>query len=428
MHSAAIRTKEHAGSLGGGPEAWTSGSPMWHTIPFMASKPRVNPEHRAPLGRLPRGWKQRAMWRDPAYIKVMANPEMVDAVADLFEDEAWARDIDPKQLQIQPGRHVGPQFEQHYDDLLLRVGYKRPARGRKRRPDTYILMEFQSTVDPFMAVRLASQICLVYRELTSGLRSLGSKPLPAVVPIVIYTGKRKWTSRRDIAEAIESNVTRCRPTWPYELLDAWREGTRPAEGNLFLLLCHLERGTTPQALLEATKALRRRVTELGSKRLEETCALWLRGLFGERVPGENWEEYETMAKIEGALQGVAKIWTDQWQANARKEGRREGRRTGRREGRREGRIAGQREGRIEGQREGRREGQREGRQEERARMNASLRANLQERVRDRFGQAVAVAFAAAITTVESHEKLVDLAVHIAASESGDELLESVQRV
>ena len=158
------------------------------------------------------------------------------------------------------------------------------------------------------------------------------------------------------------------------------------------------------------------MTELGSKRLEETCALWLRGLFGERVPGENWEDYETMAKIEAALQGVAKIWTDQWQANARKEGRREGRRTGRREGRREGRIAGQREGRIEG------------RQEERAQMNASLRANLQEQVRDRFGQAVAVAFAAAITTVETHEKLVDLAVRIGTSETGDELLESVQRV
>ena len=156
----------------------------------------------------------------------------------------------------------------------------------------------------------------------------------------------------------------------------------------------------------------RRVTELGSKRLEETCALWLRGLFGERVPGENWEDYETMAKIEGALQGVAKIWTDQWQANARKEGRREGRRTGRREGRREGRIAGQREGR----------------QEERAQMDASLRANLQEKVRDRFGQAVAVAFAAAITTVETHEKLVDLAVRIGTSETGDELLEGVQRV
>ena len=166
------------------------------------------------------------------------------------------------------------------------------------------------------------------------------------------------------------------------------------------------------------------MTELGSKRLEETCALWLRGLFGERVPGENWEDYETMAKIEGALQGVAKIWTDQWQANARKEGRR----TGRREGRREGRIAGQREGRIAGQREGRIEGQREGRQEERAQMDASLRANLQEKVRDRFGQAVAVAFAAAITTVETHEKLVDLAVRIGTSETGDELLEGVQRV
>ena len=154
------------------------------------------------------------------------------------------------------------------------------------------------------------------------------------------------------------------------------------------------------------------MTALGGKRLEETCALWLRGLFGERVPGENREEYETMAKIEGALQGVAKIWTDQWQANARKEGRREGRRTGRREGRREGRIAGQREGR----------------QEERAQMNASLRANLREEVRDRFGEVVAAAFANAIANVELPKKLVQVTLRIAASESGDELLESVQRV
>ena len=356
----------------------------------MASKPRVNPEQRAPLGRLPRGWRKHAIWRDPAYNQMFSNPEMIEAIAELFGDEPWAQDIDPKKVRFMPTRHVGSQLEQRYDDLLVRVGYKRPARGRKRRPVTYLLIEFQSTVDPFMAIRLSGQVCLVYHDLTRDRRSLGGQYLPAIVPILIYTGKRRWTARRGLGKTIEPGVTRCHPKWCYEMLDAWREGTRPAGGNLFLLLCELERGMTPTALLEATKMLRRRVTELGSKRLEETSALWLRGLFGERVPGENWEDYETMEQIEDALAGISKDWTDQWQANARKEGRREGRREGR------------------------------------SRAAAMQRSTLQQQVHGKFGEVVAAAFANAIAKVESPKKLIDLAVHIGTSESGDELLESVR--
>ena len=114
------------------------------------------------------------------------------------------------------------------------------------------------------------------------------------------------------------------------------------------------------------------------------------------MPGENWEDYETMEQIEGASAGISKDWTDQWQANARKEGRRECRRTGRREGR--------------------------------SRAAAMQRSTLEQQVHGKFGEVVAAAFANAIAKVESPKKLIDLAVHIGTSESGDELLESVRNV
>ena len=134
------------------------------------------------------------------------------------------------------------------------------------------------------------------------------------------------------------------------------------------------------------------------------------------MPGENREDYKTMEQMEGALAGISKDWTDQWEANARKEGRREGRREGWHEGWREGWS------------EGWRKGWREGLEEDRLRMNAAFRAILQDEVRDRFGKAVAAAFATSITTVEIQEKLIDLAMCIGTSESGDELLESVRSV
>ena len=56
------------------------------------------------------------------------------------------------------------------------------------------------------------------------------------------------------------------------------------------------------------------------------------------------------------------------------------------------------------------------------------RSTLQQQVHGKFGEVVAAAFANAIAKVESPKKLIDLAVHIGTSESGDELLESIRNV
>ena len=150
----------------------------------MARRRRVDPEQKAPKGPLPKGSRKGVIWRDPAYYEVLSNPEMIVALVALVLGESRAREVDPQKLQYQPTRHVGDNLEQRYADLLVRIRYKRPADGGAPRPDTYFLVEFQSTVDPFMAVRLWGQLALVYRGLTLKRRSLGRKRLAAIVPIV----------------------------------------------------------------------------------------------------------------------------------------------------------------------------------------------------------------------------------------------------
>lgn len=52
----------------------------------------------------------------------------------------------------------------------------------------YILIEFQSKVDPWMAVRMMSYVGLLYQDLIKAKQVLPQHKLPSVLPIVLYNG------------------------------------------------------------------------------------------------------------------------------------------------------------------------------------------------------------------------------------------------
>src|SRR5690606_11394021 len=56
----------------------------------------------------------------------------------------------------------------------------------------YLLLEFQSTVDRFMPVRVLSYTSLLYQDLIRQ-KALGRDgKLPPVLPIVLYNGEARW--------------------------------------------------------------------------------------------------------------------------------------------------------------------------------------------------------------------------------------------
>ncbi len=81
----------------------------------------------------------------------------------------------------------------------------------------YLLLEFQSTVDRLMAVRLLTYVGLLYQDLAAAGEIPPGGPLPPVLPIVLYNGQAlpKWADdclARASAAELES--------WTDRVLDA----------------------------------------------------------------------------------------------------------------------------------------------------------------------------------------------------------------
>ena len=65
-----------------------------------------------------------------------------------------------------------------------------------------LLVEFQSTDDPFMALRILTYTGLLYQELARNGQLDADGRLPAVLPLVLYNGDEPWVSPLQMAELI----------------------------------------------------------------------------------------------------------------------------------------------------------------------------------------------------------------------------------
>src|SRR5699024_1054131 len=82
--------------------------------------------------------------------------------------------------------HVTDDLRSRHSDVIWQVQY-----GEQLRP-LYLLLEFQSTVDFYMPVRVAAYQLLLYQDLVRSNRLPSSRLLTPVLPIVLYNGKRRW--------------------------------------------------------------------------------------------------------------------------------------------------------------------------------------------------------------------------------------------
>jgi hypothetical protein len=89
----------------------------------------------------------------------------------------------------------------------------------------HLLLEFQSSADAWMALRIMVYVGLLYQDLIKAGEVAAPGRLPAVPPIVIYNGAAAWSARRDVADLVEAlpgGLTAYRPSLRYHLLDEGR--------------------------------------------------------------------------------------------------------------------------------------------------------------------------------------------------------------
>jgi predicted transposase/invertase (TIGR01784 family) len=258
--------------------------------------------------------------QDNSYKMLFSHREMVEDLLRGFVREPWVAHVDFATLEKVSGSYVADDLRDREDDVIWRV------RLRDRWLYVYLLLEFQSTVDAHMAVRLMAYVALLYQDLIrTGAVAKGEK-LPPVLPVVLYNGNRRWTAAEELADLIEDvpgGLARYRPRLRYLLLDEGRYADTellPLR-NLVAALFRLENSRGIADVAQALESLIEWLKESEQENLRRAFAVWFKRVFlPARVPGAEVPELHDLQEVKTMLAERVVEWTRQWKEEGRQEG------------------------------------------------------------------------------------------------------------
>jgi predicted transposase/invertase (TIGR01784 family) len=261
---------------------------------------------------------------DSSYKLLFSHPQMVEDLLRGFVQEEWVRDLDFSTLEKVSGTYVSDDLRDRADDVIWK------ARWGENWLYIYLLIEFQSTVDPFMAVRILTYVGLLYQDLIRRKDLSPTGKLPPVFPVVLYNGTRRWDAPRDVADAVETGpggLEHYRPQLRYLLLEERRysEAELASLPNLAAALFRLENSRGPEEVRRLVASLAEWLREPEQENLRRTFTEWLRRvLIPARAPGVQIPQIRDLQEVEVMLAERVKEWTRQWKQQGLQEGIQEG--------------------------------------------------------------------------------------------------------
>jgi len=134
---------------------------------------------------------------DRGYKKLFSNKGFFQQLLESFVPFTWVRELDFDHCELLDKTFISKEYEKRESDVI----YKVQLRGKTAY--IVILIEFQSSVDRFMALRILHYIVSFYMRLRDSEEKF--EKLPPVFPIVVYSGKEPWTAPINLEELIENN-------------------------------------------------------------------------------------------------------------------------------------------------------------------------------------------------------------------------------
>ncbi len=280
---------------------------------------------------------------DPAYKLLFSRPRMVRDLLDGFAARGWSDALDFDTLTPLPASFVGEDLRQRHGDLVWRVQF---------RDESWLylvlLLEFQATVDPAMAVRMLAYTAMVLQRLVADGVLSEHGALPSILPVVLYNGPRRWTAPVEVADMFAAAAP-SRPSLRYYVLDVGRAPAAdlPAD-NLVSALVGLERARDAPGLDAALRALGELVRAAGDEHLRRAFGAWLRGRLGAsgRLPSGAGDTLARLEEAQTMLEETLGEWTRDWLERGRAQGIEQGLERGRAQGIEQGRDEGRAEERA----------------------------------------------------------------------------------
>ena len=156
---------------------------------------------------------------DTSYKQLFAHPEMVRDLLLGFVPGTWVRQLDLASFERVSGSYVGDGGQQRHSDMVWKV------RLSDEWIYIYLLLEFQSRSDPWMALRMQVYIGLLYQDLVKRRELPQPGKLPPVCPVVLYNGKQPWSASMSLADLVAPmplDLQALQAAQRYVLVDQWR--------------------------------------------------------------------------------------------------------------------------------------------------------------------------------------------------------------
>ncbi len=245
---------------------------------------------------------------DHSYKYLFSHARMVEDLLKGFVKEDWVNGLDFSSLEKVNGSYVSDDLREREDDIVWRVRWGTDWLY------VYILLEFQSTVDHWMAVRIMTYIGLLYQDLIQSKKLRYKNKLPPILPLVLYNGDQKWTAATNIEQLIQEipgGLTRYRPSLQYLLLaeHTFRDKDLANLNNLVAALFRLENSRSPQQLYDVVVRLLEWLAEPEQNSLRRAFTVWFsRVLFPARMPSSDQPIIEELNEVRNMLAERVKEW------------------------------------------------------------------------------------------------------------------------
>jgi predicted transposase/invertase (TIGR01784 family) len=268
------------------------------------------------------------MDHDHSYKLLFSHPEMVADLLRGFVREPWVQELDFSSLEKMSGNYVTDDLRDREDDVIWRV------RWGQEWLYIYLLLEFQSSIDRFMAIRVLIYVGLLYQDLIRSEQWSADRRLPPVVPVVLYNGTPQWNAPDEVADLIvpmPSGLERYRPRLHYLLLDEGRFSAQELAPlrNLVAALFRMENSRTPDDVEQVLSALVEWVSDPRQDSLRRAFTIWLKRVFlPGRMPHATFETLNDLQEVKSMLTERITDWTKEWRQQGKEEGRQEGRQEG----------------------------------------------------------------------------------------------------
>ena len=251
------------------------------------------------------------MEHDSAYHRLFSNPQMLADLFRHFITEDWVEQLDFSTLN-----NVNAKF--HTSGLKLRQGDLIFSIQTHQGQNAYILilLEFQSTPEHWMAVRLNAYAALLYESLIKEQQLTAKDRLPPVFPLVLYNGERRWKAPQSLDKLIDlprkHALWRYQPNLRYYLIDESQyldAGVNSLSGQIF----DLENCTDQEQLHRYVLRLIETTQGESYQRLRQDILAWLRWVL---APAKQLEldlgHVQELSEVKRVLQKRIEQWQKQW--------------------------------------------------------------------------------------------------------------------